>query len=99
MNVIIQHTSLTESEVANNDNNKSNISLNLENDEYGSEVVRLLREQNITLCHELAVHRELLLKIVTHLGIEDAEFEELNRKVNEAKEKAKKTIAEKEGNE
>lgn len=85
----LKHTNLSPSEIASIDNLHANTNLNLEHDNYSSEVVRLLREEDITLCHELAVHREVLTLIINQIGITHEEFEELCKKVKEAKEKAK----------
>lgn len=85
----IKRTNLTPAELAKIDNLNANADMNLEHDTYGKNVVKNLRDENITLCHELAVHRELLKLLSDKVGVTLESFDELNKKVNEAKEKAR----------
>lgn len=85
MNIKINHEKLTPQQKARLEEAESNANLNADSKTRNQEIVSKIRDNDISLSEELAIHRKALRLILTRLGINDSEFEEYDALVERIK--------------
>jgi hypothetical protein len=85
MNIKINREKLTPQQKARLEEAESNANLNADSKSRNQEIVSKIRDNDISLSEELAIHRKALRIILTRLGINDGEFEEYDALVERIK--------------
>lgn len=85
MNIKISREKLTPQQKARLEEAESNASLNADTKSRNQEIVSKIRDNDISLSEELAIHRKAIRLLLAKLGLNDSEFDEYDSLVEKIK--------------